>query len=433
MHDCPACGAPTATDSRFCSQCGAWQPTEHGDAALPPAPPPPHNEPVDARTPSLPREDRVSHAVAVAVSVVLALALIAGVIVVLLQARRSSSTATPLAAAATSPTANPTPTPLNTDDPTMQAAAGAYTDCVAARNKLVNTFLPKPATASDGRAQSSAMARADLEQATCLQAYTWPTQVQPLIDDLIDWRKQQAEYDERAAAASSLSQYLAIYAEPRRSVTIKQGALATSAALRKALGLPEPNSSTSTSPATQPVPTPGMTWPSVPANGVISRCFETSYSPPTLMVQAGNGWNTVGDWYLDDTVTCRQADTPKPWSVSLYDADLQPGPHTFRYGTNTVTVTLDDYEADQPDDGYVEPDAPAPTYVAPAPQRTVTVMVRVPNIIGMDPNTAAQLLAAAGLRMSNGNIGPYGVVSNQSPSAGSTVRPGSGVMVSLRY
>ena len=59
-----------------------------------------------------------------------------------------------------------------------------------------------------------------------------------------------------------------------------------------------------------------------------------------------------------------------------------------------------------------------------------TTTMRVPNVIGDAPDTAMQILRAAGLDMTNGNIGTYCTVSSQVPEAGSLVAPGVGVLVS---
>ncbi|MEZ5116083.1 MAG: peptidoglycan-binding protein [Candidatus Nanopelagicales bacterium] len=66
------------------------------------------------------------------------------------------------------------------------------------------------------------------------------------------------------------------------------------------------------------------------------------------------------------------------------------------------------------------------------PANTVQ-MVEVPNIVGLDPATAQRVLVEAGLRLGNGNIGGYGVVSSQSPAAGQAVPVGTSVMVMVRY
>ena len=55
--------------------------------------------------------------------------------------------------------------------------------------------------------------------------------------------------------------------------------------------------------------------------------------------------------------------------------------------------------------------------------------ILVPDLTGMSPDVAMQALQAVGLTMANGNIGPYCTVSSQSPSAGSLVPAGRGVLV----
>ncbi len=57
--------------------------------------------------------------------------------------------------------------------------------------------------------------------------------------------------------------------------------------------------------------------------------------------------------------------------------------------------------------------------------------VRVPNMVGLDPNTAYDVAEDTGLRLSNGRVGSWGVVSTQTPAAGSRAKVGSGIFISI--
>lgn len=67
----------------------------------------------------------------------------------------------------------------------------------------------------------------------------------------------------------------------------------------------------------------------------------------------------------------------------------------------------EEYYESLPEEGFEEEGS----YEAPG--TTAVEMVRVPNLIGLDPNTAYDVAEEWGLRLSNGRIGSWGVVASQ--------------------
>lgn len=59
--------------------------------------------------------------------------------------------------------------------------------------------------------------------------------------------------------------------------------------------------------------------------------------------------------------------------------------------------------------------------------------VQVPSLVGLSPEDAAHVAEEHGLRLANGSVGSYGVVSSQTPRAGSRARPGSSILISVDY
>jgi hypothetical protein len=64
---------------------------------------------------------------------------------------------------------------------------------------------------------------------------------------------------------------------------------------------------------------------------------------------------------------------------------------------------------------------------------TGTELVEVPSLIGLSPADAKLLAEEHGLRIANGSIGAYGVVSSQNPREGAHVPAGSSILVSIDY
>ncbi len=123
----------------------------------------------------------------------------------------------------------------------------------------------------------------------------------------------------------------------------------------------------------------------------------------------------------------RSTEAPRTAGVAEDHSDQCPdeGYADFKahLASRGVVTTCDEYSA------YLEAGSGGET----AGTEEAASYVEVPDLVGLDPNTAADAASAAGLRLSNGRVGAYGVVANQSRRPGTMVEAGSSILITVRY
>lgn len=68
---------------------------------------------------------------------------------------------------------------------------------------------------------------------------------------------------------------------------------------------------------------------------------------------------------------------------------------------------------------------------AEAQPNAASEFVLVPDLVGLSPDDAKLVTEDYGLRLANGSVGPYGIVTSQTPRAGSQAPLGSSILISV--